>query len=75
MQALVIAVSFAVLAFVAIIAGTVMGAVAGYIVGYFFHDTLQLLANALHMGSASDWQLGACLGFMGGFFRTSVSKK
>lgn len=61
-----------VLFFVCLI-GTVMGALAGWIVGLVFPETLGLLAKMLNV-DAAPWQLGAILGFIGGFFRSSLSK-
>ena len=54
--------------------GTVVGAVAGFIVGLLFDDSLALLAQVLGI-QAAPYQLGAIFGFVGGFFRTTVSGK
>ena len=54
--------------------GTVIGALAGFIVGLLFDDSLALLAQVLGI-QAAPYQLGAIFGFVGGFFRTTVSGK
>jgi membrane protein YqaA with SNARE-associated domain len=63
-------------------AGTAVGAIAGWCVGLFFDDTLWAAQRALHIGypegdgwrALAPWQLGAALGFLSGFVRTSVTK-
>ena len=51
---------------VRVILGTFFGGVAGGIVGLFFTDTT--------MGMAM-WQLGATLGFVSGFFKSTKVQK
>ena len=51
-----------------------MGAIAGWVVGLVFDDTMRLLAQALGI-EARPYQLGAMLGFLGGFFRASLEVK
>ncbi len=59
--------------FFIIILGTLMGGVAGWAVGMVFTDTIAALKQALGV-VVTDFELGAMLGFVGGFFRASVSK-
>jgi len=60
--------------FLGAVMGTVFGALSGWVVGFIFYDTLYQLTQHLGLGDTPPWQLGAMLGFVGGFFRTSVSK-
>jgi len=73
MQAFIIAVIAALLIFVVCLAGTAVGAFAGWIVGFVFDDSLRLLAQALGI-EAAPYQLGAIFGFIGSFFRSTLSK-
>lgn len=75
MNAIFAAILFLILVFVACIAGAVVGAGAGWIVGLMFDDSLALLAKAMGIPTAHPYQLGAILGFVGGFFRASVTSK
>ncbi len=59
--------------FLTIILGTLMGGVAGWTIGLVFTDTIAALKQALGL-AVTDFELGAMLGFVGGFFRASVSK-
>lgn len=60
----------------AVIFGTLFGGIAGWIVGLFFTDTiLQTLARfGVDTLGLTMWQLGATLGFVGGFFKASAVK-
>ena len=60
--------------FLLIIMGTLMGGVAGWTVGLVFDETLAALKGVLGV-SISNFQLGAMLGFAGGFFRVRVTSK
>lgn len=73
MQALFIILMFCAMVFVGILAGTLLGALAGWIVGWFFYDELALLAKAINMAGVEPWRIGAIFGFVGGFFRSSMS--
>lgn len=50
---------------------TFFGAVGGMIVGWFFEDTIMsaLRAFGVDTSTLSMWQLGAFLGFIGGYLR------
>ena len=61
--------------FLASILGTVFGAMGGWFVGLLFDETLVLVADMFGISGTPAWQLGAILGFVGGFLRTSVSSK
>jgi uncharacterized membrane protein len=58
------------------IVGTCIGAFCGYVVGLVFPEAIIDTLSRLGMRTQGleMWQLGACLGFIGGFFRTSVHK-
>jgi hypothetical protein len=51
----------------------IIGAFAGAVVGFFFDETSRSFLDALGMKDLEMWQLGAMLGFVGGFFKSSVS--
>lgn len=55
--------------------GILVGAFAGWVVGLFFPGTVGLVGSAIAGGATLPaWQVGAILGFVGGFFKTHVSK-
>jgi hypothetical protein len=56
-----------------VIFGTLIGAIAGSIVGLFFADTILGIAGQLGVHNVTMWQLGAFLGFVGGFLKTKVT--
>lgn len=60
---------------IAAIGGAFVGAGAGWLVGLVFDGSLSLLAKALGIPEAQPYQLGAILGFIGGFVRSSVTSK
>lgn len=55
--------------------GTLFGAFAGWAVGLFFTDTIRqtLTAFGADVTHISMWQIGATLGFVGGFFKSSLT--
>lgn len=57
--------------FAACLLGALMGALAGWVVGLIFDDTMALLGKALGIPDAAPYQIGALLGFAGGFFRSA----
>jgi hypothetical protein len=61
--------------FLAIIMGTIGGAITGWVVGLLFSDTILGIFAALGIKGFAMWQIGAFLGFVGAFFRTSITKK
>lgn len=56
-----------------VVLGTLMGTVSGWIVGLLFGDTILGIASQLGIRNVSMWQLGAFLGFVGGFLKTKVT--
>ena len=75
MQALVIALLAISAIFLACILGSAIGALAGLMVGFVFDGSLGLLAKALGIPEAQPYQIGAMLGFVGGFFRATISTR
>jgi len=77
MQALSIV--LAVLAFVGALfvlplVGVCVGAFAGWVVGLLFPGTVGLVGSAIAGGAVlPSWQVGAILGFVGGFFKARVT--
>lgn len=59
------------------ILGTFFGGVAGWIVGLFFTDTIMQTLNRIGVDTMgmTMWQLGATLGFISGFFKTTGVRK
>lgn len=57
-----------------VIIGTLFGAVGGWIVGLFFTETIMgtLARFGVQTTGFEMWQLGATLGFISGFFKTSM---
>lgn len=73
MPVLLAIVAFAVVLFLGILAGTALGALAGWVVGLVFSDTMIRLATMIGQPDMPAWQIGAILGFVGGFFRSSMT--
>lgn len=67
-------VTVAAILFFAPLIGVLFGAFSGWVVGFFFTETVQafLAALGVNAGHLSLWQIGASLGFIGGFFRPTV---
>lgn len=61
--------------FAASLFGAAMGALSGVIVGWFFDDTIRAAQIAIHIDPLQPWQIGMFVGWLGGFFRSNVSKK
>jgi hypothetical protein len=59
--------------FLMVIFGTLVGGMAGWVVGLVFGDTILSIAGQLGIKSVTMFQLGAFLGFVGGFLKTKVS--
>lgn len=57
---------------VIVILGPLIGALSGLIVGIFFSTPILNTLSAFGVEGVSMWQLGATLGFVGGFFKTVV---
>ena len=68
------AVAIAAILFVAVILGTLVGGIVGWVVGLVFPFVIVTL-NTLTGLTLTGFEMGAVLGFVGSFFRTSVTKK
>jgi len=51
--------------------GPFFGAMAGYIVGWIFDETTVKVLTQLGLQQFQLWEIGAALGFFGGFFRSN----
>ena len=51
--------------------GTLIGGFTGWVVGWFFDDTMLGILSQMGIQGFAMWQVGAFLGFVGGFFRSS----
>lgn len=51
--------------------GTVFGALSGWVVGLLFSETILGFFTALGITGLKMWQIGASLGFIGGFFKAT----
>lgn len=71
------AVGLVMLTIVMVILGTFFGSVAGWIVGLFFTDTIMQTLNRIGVDTMgmTMWQLGATLGFVSGFFKSTKVQK
>lgn len=59
------------------IVGVLFGAFSGWVVGVVLPETSELFLQYLKLQSPPSemWQIGALLGFVGSFFRNSVTSK
>ena len=53
--------------------GTLFGAVIGWVVGLFFGKAILGVLACIGIKGFSMWQIGAALGFIGGFFTRKVN--
>lgn len=72
MQAIAVLFIAAVMIFCGVLISALFGAFAGWLVGAVFDDTMAELIRASGL-SVAPWQLGLMLGFVGGFFKSSLS--
>lgn len=65
----------AALMFAAPLLGVLGGAFSGWVVGLFFADTVLAFVGRLGIDTTglAMWQLGASLGFIGAFFKSTFS--
>ena len=61
--------------FLGILLNTLVGIFVGWVVGLFFSETILSIFAMLGIKGVAMWQVGAFLGFVGGFFRTTVTNK
>jgi hypothetical protein len=66
------AIIFAAVFVIGPILGVLYGCLCGWVVGHFWPHTMALLIDRLGL-QCEPWQLGAMLGFVGGFFRSTGS--
>lgn len=66
-----------VLALVAPVLGVLFGAFAGWLVGLVFEQTIIgfLSRVGVNTDGLTMWQVGAALGFIGGYLKTTVAQK
>ena len=71
------AIGLVMLIIVMVIMGTLFGGIAGWIVGLFFTDTIMQTLNRVGVDTMgmTMWQLGATLGFVSGFFKSTKVQK
>lgn len=71
------AIGLVMLIIVMVILGTLFGGIAGWIVGLFFTDTIMQTLNRVGVDTMgmTMWQLGATLGFISGFFKSTKVQK
>ena len=71
------AIGLVMLIIVMVILGTLFGGIAGWIVGLFFTDTIMQTLNRVGVDTMgmTMWQLGATLGFVSGFFKSTKVQK
>lgn len=67
----------AILLFIIPLIGVVVGAFAGWVVGLFFEGTVlgTLSRFGVNSSGLEVWQVGATLGFVGGFFKSTLEQK
>jgi hypothetical protein len=68
------AVAIAAILFVAVLLGTLIGGIVGWIVGLVFPFVIVTL-NTMTGLTLTAFEMGAVLGFVGSFFKTSVTKE
>jgi hypothetical protein len=73
-KTILLATGVAAVLFLAVILGTVIGGITGWIVGMIFPVIITSLNTVLGL-ELSGFAMGAMLGFVGTFFRSSVSSK
>lgn len=59
------------LLFVMPLLGVLLGAFSGWVVGLFFSETILSFLAALGFTGFKMWQIGASLGFVGSFFKST----
>ncbi len=54
--------------------GALSGALSGWVVGWFFSETILSFFATLGIQGLAMWQIGLCLGFVGGSFKSTNIK-
>ena len=67
------AIALAIVFFIAPALGLLLGAFSAWAAGIFFPETLDLVSTFILGEAIPHWQLGAGLGFVGSFFKTTVT--
>ena len=75
MEKIIISLLAALLIVVVVLLSTLVGAFVGWLVGLFFDETILGIFACLGITGFKMWQIGAFLGFVSGFFRSSISSK
>ncbi|NIH74449.1 positive regulator of sigma E activity [Ochrobactrum sp. P20RRXII] len=75
-KALASLVAIAAILFFAPLIGVLGGAFVGWVVGLFFAETIHAFLAAVGIKAAglAMWQIGASLGFIGGFLRPAIHR-
>lgn len=60
--------------FLGVCLGTLMGSLSGWVVGHVWPNTFRLWLKIAGW-NVSPWQVGAMLGFVGGFIRPRLTKE
>lgn len=58
--------------FLGCIIGTLFGAFSGWLIGLFFENTIIGILASLGITGFKMWQIGAFLGFVSGFFKSTT---
>lgn len=61
--------------FIAVLLGPVFGGLAGWVVGLLFESTILKVLAAFGVTGIEVWELGAFMGFVGGFLKTTTTVK
>lgn len=72
---LLVAFMVLVVTFLGCIVSTLIGALIGWVVGLFFWDTILTFFAGLGIKGLAVWQIGAALGFVGSFFKSTFNAK
>ena len=73
--AILVSAGVAALVFFGVVMRTVFGAITGWAVYLLFPETFGTAMKIAHIESMELWQVGAVLGFVGGYFSVSSSSK
>jgi len=74
MKAIVTLLLTAAMFFLSLVLSLLIGALCGFIVGLIFGPTILGIFAAIGITGFKMWQIGAFLGFVGGFFRSTTTQ-